>query len=545
MKNNKFILTVSLAALTFLAVGCYSLEQYPNYQLSDGTFWKNEQQAKEAVIGVYSMLQNKNVCGELYLEDAIGSIGVCSDHSICDVINGTYGPTSSFVTDKWTNLYEGVARANLVLRHVPEMTSISDESKVLFIAEARFLRAFFYNMLMNYWGAVPYYDQTWVIGEKFAEMKEPRMGVEQLRENILADLDYAIAFLPDEWPSSDYGRATNGAAQALKAKVLLYNKQYYDAALLFEDLIFSGKYGLDSTYSDIFKPSGDSGKEMIFTVQNQSMCANMGNLSSYGSGSNRFTLAPEFVDTYDLINGKAFDWDCWFDGFTTDNEVKEETFLLRYDSTCEDPIYPYGYRKLLLTYNIRDSRMESTVILPYHTYNGWYGGKTCELEYLVPSTGTGNESYGSLRVNNDQKAYLFRKFVPEGNADGINFPIIRYADVLLMYAECLNEIGYQATALKYINQVRSRADMSSIYITDKDLLFEAIRHERECELAGEGHSYMDLKRWGLLEELDGKAVTNIIGETQYVHKVSSRDYLLPIPAKEIKLNPQLTQNPDW
>lgn len=546
MKSNILLSTVSLAASILLVGGCYSLDLYPDNELSDGTFWQTPEHAKQAIVGVYSILPNANVCGELYLEDALGTIGVCSDHPICDIITGTYTPSSPYILKKWSTLYEGIARANVVIRNVRGMTSIDDATKTAILGEARFLRGFFYNMLMNYWGAVPYYDETWVVGEKFAEMKEPRMDEELLREKILADLDYAITFLPEEWSANDYGRATKGAARALKGKVLLYAERYSEAATAFESIIESGHYALDTNYSNIFKPDGDSGSEMIFTVQNVSMCENMGNLSSFGGGSNKFTLNPDFVDSYDYMNGGSFDWDLWYPGFSTDNTVKQGAFLLRDSTTCEDPVYPKGYFKLKMTYCARDARMGMTAILPYSTYTGWYNGNAAILEYLVPSVGTGNEQYGSLRVNNAQKAYLFRKFVPEGDSDGINFPVIRYADVLLMYAECLNEIDYRVTAIKYLNIVRNRAGMASVSESlKKEDLFEAIRHEREVELAGEGHSYMDLKRWGLLEELNGMAVTNIIGETQYVHKVSSRDYHFPIPSSEIALNTSLKQNKDW
>lgn len=546
MKSNIILSTVSLAASLLLVGGCYSLDLYPDNELSDGTFWQTPEHAREAIVGVYSILPNNNVCGELYLEDALGTIGACTDHDICDIITGNYNSSSSFILKKWSTLYEGIARANIVIRNVRGMSAIDSATKTAILGEARFLRGFFYNMLMNYWGAVPYYDETWVIGEKFAEMKEPRMAEEQLREKILADLDYAITFLPEEWSANDYGRATKGAAQALKGKVLLYAKQYYEAASVFESLIESGHYALDTSYSNIFKPEGDAGNEMIFSVQNISMCGNMGNLSSFGKGMNKFTLNPDFVDSYDYLTGTSFDWDLWYPDFTTDNTVKQEAFLLRDSTTFEDPTYPKGYFKLMMTYNLRDARMGMTAILPYSSYSGWYNGNAVSLEYLVPAVGTGNEEYGSLRVNNSHKAYLFRKFVPEGDSDGINFPIIRYADVLLMYAECLNEIDYRVTAVKYLNLVRSRAGMASVSSSmTKDEAFDAIRHEREVELAGEGHSYMDLKRWGLLDQLNEMEVTDIIGETQYVHKVSERDYHFPIPASEIKLNPALEQNEGW
>ena len=156
--------------------------------------------------------------------------------------------------------------------------------------------------------------------------------------------------------------------------------------------------------------------------------------------------------------------------------------------------------------------------------------------------------------------YLWRKFVAKYDMDGainnradtpINFPIIRYADVLLMLAECYNEMGRQADAVALINEVRARVDMPGInsgpdYLqaTTHDEVFQRIKHEREVELAAEGHSFNDMKRWGLLETLAGE-VKGFTGRSYYTRVVRERDYLWPIPQSEMERNPNMTQNPGW
>ena len=136
----------------------------------------------------------------------------------------------------------------------------------------------------------------------------------------------------------------------------------------------------------------------------------------------------------------------------------------------------------------------------------------------------------------------------------INFPLIRYADVLLMMAECQNELGHQNEAVALINQVRARKSVEMpginsgpayLKATTKDEVFERIKHERAVELAGEGWSFSDFKRWKLLETLDKRKETDITGKFRYVRSVTKRDYLWPIPADEIEKNGNLTQNPDW
>ena len=205
------------------------------------------------------------------------------------------------------------------------------------------------------------------------------------------------------------------------------------------------------------------------------------------------------------------------------------------------------------------SRVLPYFIMPYTSYKGWNSNAEEDCEYIVASGIS--SGYNMIRVNNNYMAYLFRKFVPEGNMDGainnrahtpINFPLIRYADVLLMQAECLNELDDLDGAAALVNQVRARSGMPGInsgsaYLraTTKSDMFNRIRHERAVELAGEGHSFADMKRWGLLETLDGVRECQITGTYIFTRSVDSRDYLWPIPATEIEKTPLLKQNPDW
>ena len=270
MKKNIILTMVSLAAL-FIISGCESLDRSPDNQLSSGTFWKTETHARQAIVGVYAMFRDANICGEIFEEDAGGFIGTGYDRGFFNVVKGSYNSTTGVVTSKWSALYEGVARANSVIQNVSKMTDYLDQPTIdKYVGEAKFLRAYFYNMLLNYWGGVPIYDESIVVAEKFSEMKEPRSTAEQVREFILRDLDAAIAVLPEHgsWAASDYGRATKGAAQALKGKVLLYAKDYAGAATQFQSVISSGKYSLYKSYPDLFLPGGDASDEMIQQAAN-------------------------------------------------------------------------------------------------------------------------------------------------------------------------------------------------------------------------------------------------------------------------------------
>jgi hypothetical protein len=569
MKRYVFELLTAVA-MVFSLAGCYDLDRFPDSQLSAGTFWKTRLHADQAMAGVYSILQSDYVFGVTFGLDCLGSVASGYDGpSYTSIGRGTYTATDGEVTNKWTMLYEGVARANLVMQNLGQV-DMSEALKTQYAAEARFLRALFYNELLNFYGGVPLYDESWVIAEKFNDMKEPRSSADQVRAFILQDLDAAIASLPEHgaWGAGDYGRATRGAAQALKGKVLLFNKEWQAAAAMFEAVRGGGKYSLFPDYGGLFQPGGDASDEMIFAVQNLGGLGQdfgmpttfyMGSRSSFGSCWDNVTAATDFVDSYECLDGKPFDWEEWFPGFTTDDAVKEKTFMATLSADNKTvSAYPDARERLLEMYERRDPRMQASLILPYTMYKGWVSNAPMDCEYVV---GVGvHESNGFIRVNNNWYIYLWRKFVAEYDLDGlinnradtpINFPLIRYADVLLMLAECYNELGRQAEAVTLINEVRARAGMPGLNsgpawlaAATKDEVFGRIRHERAVELAAEGHSFNDYRRWSLLQTLN-REMKGFTGRVYYSRVVRDRDYLWPIPDTERDKNELLEQNPGW
>ena len=566
--KKKYIILVAFA-MTISLSGCYDLDRVPADQLSSKQFYKNEEHAKEAMMAVYSQMQNDNVFGLQFSMDGLGGIAMGYDPPSYQTFQrGTYDVKNDWVLNKWKNLYEGIARANGVLQNV-DRCQMADELKVQYKAEAKFMRALYYFTLMDFFGGVPIYDESVVVSKSYSDMKNAREPIEKVREFVLKDLAEAIDKLPEAWDKTNYGRATKYAAIALTGKVYLYAKEYQKALDSFKQVVASGKYALYDDYAGLFKPGGDESSEMIFAIQNMGgvgtdhgmpMNFYMGTRESYGSCWNNVMVSPYFVDTYEYKDGRPFDWDDWFPGIKTDNDIKVRTFRA---TLAEGKVtaYPAGKAKWLQMYQQRDPRMDMTVILPYTRYNGWYANAPEDCEFVIaPSITSGN---GYIRVNGNYETYLWRKFVAEGNMGGainnkehtpINFPLIRYADVLLMMAECQNELGNQSAAVALINQVRARKGVempginsgpSYLKATTKAEVFERIRHERAVELAGEGWSFSDMKRWNLLETLDKRKESDITGKFRYTRSVKKRDYLWPIPADEIEKNKALIQNPDW
>lgn len=562
------------ASLLFMS-SCYDLDRFPEDQLSAGTFFQMQDHADQAMMGVYTIMRDESLFGRQFSFDCLGGVASCGwdGNSPLSIARGLYSATDGYtIGNKFQILYEGVARANIVLQNV-DKCDMSDELKSRYKAEARFMRGLYYFTLLDFWGGVPLYDENTIVMEDFSNMLNPRSSADDVRKFIIQDLDDAIAHLPAKWDDTNKGRATSGAAMALKGKVLLYNKQYQEAATCFESVVNSNEYALYPDYADLFKSGGDESSEMIFAIQNIGGIGQnygmpttfyMGNRTSFGSCWNSTMPSTDFVDSYEWNDGRPFDWDEVIPGFNESDEVKEKTFYATLsDDLKQVKTYPAAKDTLLNMYSKRDPRMMASVILPYTTYKGWYANAPMDAEYVITAVaGQTNEANGFIRVDGNWEMYLFRKFVAEYDMDGaitdrahtpINFPLIRYADVLLMLAECYNQMDRQEEAVELINQVRARVGMPEInsgpdYLqaNTKEEVFKRIKHERAVELAGEGLSFSDMKRWGLLETVAGE-VKGFTGRFYYNRVVQKRDYLWPFPNSEVEKNPSLkeNQNPGW
>ena len=570
----KYKLIAVLAASMAFTTGCYDLDVFPEDQLNSTTFFQTQAHADQAMMGVYSLMTDEDVFGRQFGFDCLGGVGSGYDPaSYATIARGTYTSSEGFVTNKFQKLYEGISRANIVLQNV-DKCDMTEELKERYKAEAKFMRALYYFTLMDFWGGVPIYDETTIVEDEFMSMLKPKSDIETVRQFILTDLEEGIKKLPVEWDSTNKGRATSGAALALKGKVLLYAKAYAEAAAEFEKVIKGGNHELYPDYAGLFRPNeGDESSEMIFAIQNiggrtseygMPLSWFLGNQSSYNSGWNNMMVSNNLVDSYEWNDGRPFDWDEVIPGYNESLDIREQTYRVTLtDDNSSVEIYPETRDVLLSMYDQRDPRMQATVILPFTIYKGWDGaaGKDCEYVMTENMAGLVNTN-GFVRPCNSYENYLFRKFTSEYDFGGlitdrantpINFPLIRYADVLLMLAECYNEMGNIDQAVALINQVRARVNMPGINsgptwleARNKEAVFERIKHERAVELVGEGLRYSDLRRWGLLETINGKQNLTITG-LKYYYTCTIRDSynLFPIPSNEIYQNPSLEQNPGY
>lgn len=569
----RYILLPAVAML--MLGGCESLDYTPADQMSGTTFWQTENHARQAAIGLYAAMKAPWCFGMEFTFD------MCSDIADgtspwSDISRGnTWASNSSGIQNHWQYLYELVHRSNTVIRNVAKMP-ISQETIDRVTGEAKFLRGMAYFRLLNCWGAVPYYDETCDINEEFATLDAPRTPAEEIRRHVIDDLTEAIEKLPVKWDDADLGRATRGAAYALRGKVYLFDKQWDKALADFEEIVYNKNadygYTLHPDYNELFRLyNGKHSPEMIFSIQ--SIDGNTAGyaldiVSYFGNKStmrliagNRIVPSTRLVDMYENLDGTPFDWDDMFPGYNDGgSDVRRRYMSVAIDqgSTRVTDLLDCDTTLVMDAYRNRDPRLNLNVITPYSHYLGTDAGSSpMDKQFVLADASKGGapmEAMAFIRNSEGWNSYFWRKWIPTGNLDGYwgeynrtpyEFPLIRLGDVILMLAEAYNETDHPDKAVYEVNKIRSRVNMPDIDTTGgKEGVAARIRDERARELAGEGQRYWDLRRWGLLQE-SVKDATDIFGDLMYTRSYQPRHELWPIPLVELDRNPNLTQNTGW
>ena len=579
MKTKYLLLNIMAAGL--LTTSCEKLDYAPGNQLSETTYWQTEEHARQAAVGLYNAMRQPWCFGMEFTFD------MCSDIADgtspwSDVSRGTtFTSNSTGVQNHWQYLYELVHRSNTVMRNVQTMP-ISEETISRVVGEAKFLRAMAYFRMLNCWGGVPYYDESCDINEEFGNLDNPRCTEEELRQHIIDDLDDAIERLPVAWGNEDTGRATKGAAFALRGKVYLFNGEWDRAIANFEEIVNNKTanygYALHPDYEDLFRLyNGRTSKEMIFSIQ--SIDGNTAGyaldiVSYFGNkatmrliASNRIVPSTTIVDMFENADGSRFDWDDVFPGFDEgDSEFRRNLLCVAIndESTMITDSLNCDVEKVRGAYENRDPRLCANVITPYSHYLGTDAGSNpMDKEFVLADPSKGGspmEAAAFIRNSEGWNSYFWRKWIPTGNLEGYwgeytrtpyEFPLIRLGDVLLMLAEAYNETGRTNEAMDLVNRIRVRAGMPGLgsgpawlAVNGRDEMRKRIQRERAFELMGEGQRYWDLKRWGKLAETM-KDATDIFGDLMYQRSYQPRYEKWPIPLVEMDRNRNLVQNEGW
>lgn len=462
-----------------------------------------------------------------------------------------WSTTNPYIQNKWRALYASVNRANAVIDLIGKVTD-GDFSQQL--AEARFLRALFNFDLQKIWGNVAYISE-----ENFAnkEFNQPNEGA--IWEKIEEDLKFAADNLPNS--QSNVGRPTSWTAKAFLGKALLFQGKNATALTTLNDVINNGPYSLLSEFVDNFRLAGENGTESVFAIQftadaGQSFNGNRGSTLNFPGGGPIASCCGFLQPTQDLVN--AYQTDA--NGLPLLDTFNETDVTSDYGINSDESFTPFAGRL--------DPRLDYTVGRRDIDFNGW--GKMVGKDWIRASFADISGPYLTKKNFYYQGEDANRGTGGWGQQrSGINYHIMRYADVLLMAAEAAVEEDDLPTALKYVNLVRNRAkNMTYVkneagtanaanyaiepYTSFADQTFarKAVRMERRLELATEAHRLFDLRRWDnaaqVMTDYSGNEARVISSFTGKQKAYESKHNLCPIPLNAIDLSGGvLKQNPGY
>ncbi|MFO7673247.1 MAG: RagB/SusD family nutrient uptake outer membrane protein [Lutibacter sp.] len=403
-----------------------------------------------------------------------------------DMSNFVTNTDNAGVLDLWRGPWPGILMANIILDVAPGL-EIDDAIKNRSMGEAYFLRAHYYFILTRYFGDVPLITKPQSSDD---ELFPERVSKDLVYDQIISDLEKAIDLLPAKgsYTGSDIGRASKGAAMGILAKVHLTLGNLNEVVLITTQIEGLG-YSLNQNYSDNFNPLKENSNESIFEVQ----YASNGGFNFWGNENQASWLSPFMGPKGAGFVGGGYGW----------NQPTQE---------------------FVNAYEPNDLRKDATIL-----YEGGpdFDGKTYKASY-------------SLTGYNVKKFLIPLSISSSYDNSPLNFPVLRYADVLLMKAEALNELGQGSQAEIPLNLVRNRAGLPNIASgMVQNSLRAAILHERRIELAFEGQRWFDLIR--VDNGQYGLDFIHSIGKTN----ASQKHLLFPVPQIERDRNPKLTQNPGY
>jgi len=522
MKNIlKVFVTVSL-----LATSC-SLDYEPTTQYSATSFWYSAKNVQSGLTGCYTPLIHGYMfgAGAVAFEECVtpNAYNYYNNNGWNDIAKGTHTKDVDIANGRWTQCFTGIGRCNNLIENIDKVKDMQQTEIETVKAEARFLRALYYFILSEYYYSAPLITDT----PDMSQIDEPRAEREDLIDFIVKELDKAANVLPKT--ASSAGHATKGAALALKARVLLFEasplcnpdadaEPYIEAANAAKAVMDLKIYSLYPNYKTLFKESNENSCESIFALQCISNPVNSGHsLDMIHAKDDSAEPVQELFEGMVMKDGKA----------RKDSKYSKST----------------GFDNV-------DPRFASCVAYP--------GSQWMGRELTMSSNGY---------WTNIQTGYLYKKYTVysestptseqlalrnKSQCSPTDIMILRYADVLLMYAEAINESGQMNSQIwaMTVGEIRNRAgfDIDALaWPGDVEKSREIINYERRAEFLGEGTWYNDLRRNKLAASVCAVPVHRYDGVELYSRTFNpERDYWWPVPAKQIELAPSLEpNNPNW
>lgn len=522
------------ALLVAGSVSCVELDTAPYDRETDLTYWEEDpQSALKALNTCYTYLGNMDEL--LFSEAMTDNAYTKSPNDFTQKIgSGSYSTADPYVKKVWDGRYTGVRLCNQLLENINRVPGLDEELKKRYIGEAKVLRVYNYYELYTKFGSIPYTTKVLSISES---MSLPRTDRATVIANILADLNEVIDgnYLPASYDADNKGRITRWAAMAIKAKIYLFEGNWTEVKNITSEIMTKGGFTLFGSYAGLFEIANEYNSEVILDIQylpsNQEH--NMMYYFLPPSLGGYSTLSPlqELVDSYIMLDGKT---------------IKE-------DGTSFDEDHPYDNR---------DPRLEATVM---YTDN-WYTLADGTKKKINCEPGIEKDGYG-FSSDCTATGYYIKKYWDKTYRaslwSGLNPILIRYADILLMNAEALAELGQLDKAAwdATIKLIRDRAGFEGSALdfpagASKEELIEIVRNERRSELALEGHRHKDIIRWRIADKVlngycHGFKTDGVVNADNGYIRVEKRTfdpnkhYLWPIPQTERDLNGNLGQNPNW
>ncbi|OHX64583.1 RagB/SusD family nutrient uptake outer membrane protein [Flammeovirga pacifica] len=518
MKNilNKSILAASVCLATIFTTSCESFLDDAKVQVDvdSNTYYKSIKDAEMAINAVYTPLHWYGLYKRhRYLLDYMsGDMQTTSGATQLIEYEGFgFSPTTSELIPKsWEASYTGIARANVVLDKVPsiEVLTSEEERKAHYIGEAYFLRAFYYFNLVTLYGGVPIYDKPFD-GNLSEEFLRPMRSTEaEVYALIETDLLKAIDMLKASYEGDNIGRATSGAAQALLGKAYLYQQKYNEARTALKKVIDGEHAAYDLVpFDQNFVKDFENNMESVFEVQF------MGGVGSpwpdYDTNqSSKANWVSTAISPFRFANAiPSLEVDGYFNSFPEENDIRRKYTIAKEGDEWSGEI----------------------ITATPHIDNGW-NNRTTERDenYII-----GVRKFAEDKSN------------PGFNQSPVNFRQMRFAEVLLMFAEAENEVnGPSADAYMAVNKVRQRAGVSDLAtgLSNSEFFVELV-HERRKEFTFEFQRFFDLVRWS--KRPDAASLPDFAKPTYMPGFTPNKNELLPIPAVQIQQNPNLTQNPGY
>lgn len=501
MKKIIFSSIVMLGCLIFFT-RCNDLDLQPLNAITEEAFYKTSSDFKGAILASYSSMQSLNgtstenlgECAEWWkmtlmasdeatYDDAQG--GNCATSINMDNLNFL----SSDVTFQsvFTHLYQGIFRANLVIEKLKEENELTPEEVTAFEAEARYLRAWFHFQSYKFWGGeAPLALET---RRDINDIALPNSTPAETEAAMIADFEFAAANLPASWDDANLGRATSWAAKSYKGKVQLFAEDFAGAAITFKDVYDNGPYSLMPNFEDVFAIDMENNAESVFELQYAS-----------NSDDNGWVLDDNHSENFKASQGWMRSW--WQDA----GNGAPGGGLGIYAPTPE----------MITAFEDGDTRKFTSIYSDGDTY--YAPGTVADYDPTWSPTGSNLKKYRGLNAT---------KFTPVNTAiDYNNERLMRFADVILMYAEALIESGGDTQlATDLINEVRARSFPTGTPIPNDGNLTNALRKERQVEFAFEGHRLFDIVRWGIAAD-----VFSAQGKT---FQMTGTNALFPLPQSEI------------